>query len=112
MELLTLLRRARAAGLSLTVAGDRLTVRGPRAAEPIVRELAAHKAEVLDFLRQATIEPTPSELPPDWHFVWDERAAIMEYDGGLPRERAEVEALKDVLRQMREAGAWPPRAGA
>src|SRR5262245_2498751 len=33
---------------------------------------------------------TPADLPPDWHLLWDERAAIMEYDGGLPRERAEA----------------------
>jgi hypothetical protein len=31
---------------------------------------------------------------------WEERAAIMEYMGGLPRERAEFEAYKDVKRQL------------
>jgi hypothetical protein len=42
-----------------------------------------------------------ADLPPDWHLLWDERAAIMEYDGGLPRERAEALALADILGQMR-----------
>ena len=45
----------------------------------------------------------PADLPPDWHLAWDERAAIMEYDGGLPRERAEFLALADILDQMRRA---------
>ena len=46
----------------------------------------------------------PEALPMDWRIEWEERAAIMEYDGGLSRERAESEALKDILRQMRDAG--------
>ena len=42
----------------------------------------------------------PEDLPPDWHLAWDERAAVMEFDGGLPRERAEALALTDILKQM------------
>jgi hypothetical protein len=51
---------------------------------------------VLDFI--------PSDLPPEWHVDWDERAAILEYDGGHPRERAEALALKEIIGQMRRAG--------
>ena len=40
----------------------------------------------------------------DWRIEWEKRATIMEYDGGLTREQAESEALKDILRQMRDAG--------
>jgi len=43
----------------------------------------------------------PDQLPPEWHVVWDERAAVMEYDGGLPRERAEALALTETLALMR-----------
>ena len=32
-------------------------------------------------------------LDPDLYVWWQERAAIMEYDGGLTREEAEREAL-------------------
>jgi hypothetical protein len=46
---------------------------------------------------------TPADLPPDWHLAWDERAGIMEYDGGLPRKRAEAAALTEIQRQMRAA---------
>ncbi len=45
------------------------------------------------------------ELTGDWLVLWDERAAIMEYDGGLHREVAEALAMADVVKQMREAGA-------
>ena len=41
------------------------------------------------------------DLPPEWHLEWDERAAIMEDHGGLTREHAEAEAMKDILRQMK-----------
>lgn len=31
--------------------------------------------------------------------TYNERAAIMEYDGGLPREQAEVEAIKRIIQK-------------
>jgi hypothetical protein len=43
-------------------------------------------------------------LPSDWHFAWDERAAILEYDAGFSRERAEAMALTEVLERMKNAG--------
>ena len=46
----------------------------------------------------------PSDLPVEWWQLWDERAAIMEYDRNLPRERAEALALDDILKQMELAG--------
>jgi hypothetical protein len=47
----------------------------------------------------------PDDLPGDWRVEWEERAAIMEYDGGLPREHAEVAALNEIIRRMREIPA-------
>jgi hypothetical protein len=38
--------------------------------------------------------------PPDWREAWEERAAIMEYDAGLPRDEAERSAFKDVKGHM------------
>ncbi len=35
--------------------------------------------------------------------AWDERAAIMEFDGGLPRDLAEALALLVVIRQYPQA---------
>jgi hypothetical protein len=54
MDALTLLDRAREAGLVVARDGDRIIVRGPRQAEPVVRLLAARKREVLTALAEAT----------------------------------------------------------
>lgn len=98
---MTLLERARSAGLTVAVRGDKLVIRGPRRAGPLAEMLLAHKGDVL---RALTLESlTPTDLPPEWHLAWDERAAIMEFDGGLPRERAEALALACVLEEMRRA---------
>ena len=40
-------------------------------------------------------------LDPQWRIEFEERAAILEFDGGLPREYAEAEALKEILKRMR-----------
>ncbi len=66
--------------------------------------------DAVDFLEGLYRRPdvTPADLPSEWHFLWDERAAIMEYDGKLPRERAEAHALTDVLRQMEAVGIQGP----
>jgi hypothetical protein len=106
MDGLTLLREARAAGLEVQARDGRLVIRGPRRAEPVARRLLAHKALVLDALsvRHPGGDLIPEKLPADWHLMWDERAAIMEYDSGLSRERAEALALAEILDQMRRAG--------
>ena len=50
MDGMTLLREARSAGLSVWAEGDRLVIRGPRRAEPVVRVLIAHKPDVMTAL--------------------------------------------------------------
>jgi len=45
------------------------------------------------------------DLPGDWRVWFEERAAIMEYDGGLPREHAEAEALAETVREMQREAA-------
>ena len=42
------------------------------------------------------------DLPSDWRVWFEERAAIMEYDGGLSRETAEAKALSETFRLMQE----------
>ena len=42
----------------------------------------------------------PDDLPGDLRCWFEERAAIMEYDGGLPREQAEAMALAETIRLM------------
>jgi hypothetical protein len=50
MDALSLLARAHEAGLAIAIAGDKLVVRGPQRAEPVVRLLAVHKPAVMAAL--------------------------------------------------------------
>jgi len=50
MDVLALLRQAQEAGLRVEPAGDKLLVRGPKKAAPVVKLLAEHKAEILAAL--------------------------------------------------------------
>jgi hypothetical protein len=50
MDALSLLARAHKAGLAVAIAGDKLVVRGPPRAEPVVRLLGAHKPAVMAAL--------------------------------------------------------------
>jgi hypothetical protein len=78
-----LLSEAHAAGLQVHAEGARLIVRGPKRLAVLAQQLLNHKAPILDILE-----------------LFEERAAIMEYDGGLPRAEAE-----------RQAWAWVQRTG-
>ena len=63
MEGITLLERARTAGLRVHADGETLIIRGPRRAEHVARELLQHKAEVLGQLRGwSTPEPEVRNL--------------------------------------------------
>ena len=56
---------------------------------------------------RASVAPTWGEelTTAERHELWEERAAIMEYDGGLRREFAEEEARRDVTRNG--GRQWP-----
>lgn len=47
---------------------------------------------------------TLDDLPGVWRELYEERAAIREYDGGQAREHAEAEALTETIAAMRAAG--------
>lgn len=51
MDAVSLLDRARAAGLIPRLDDDRLQVRGPRGAEGLIEQLRERKAEIIDLLR-------------------------------------------------------------
>ena len=46
-------------------------------------------------------ELTPDDLPSDWRAEYEERAAIREYDGNMPRELAEHYALLEIIEMMK-----------
>ena len=50
MDGLTLLRRAREAGLAVATEGEKLVIRGPKRAEKVARLLIEHKPDVLAAL--------------------------------------------------------------
>ena len=45
---------------------------------------------------------SPTELPVEWWLIWDERAAVKEFHGGMHRQQAEAEALDEIIRMMVE----------
>ena len=81
MTALAVLGEAMAAGLALRAEEGRLHWRAntPPAPEFLTR-LRRHKADLLELLAEV-----------------DERAGILEFDGGVPREQAEAQALAEVL---------------
>lgn len=44
---------------------------------------------------------SPDTLPERWRELYEERAAIREYDGGQTREYAEAEAMKEIVAAWR-----------
>ncbi len=50
--------------------------------------------------RQSKVIQSPEDLRDDWLELWEERAAIMEFDSGLTREDAERFASRDIRKQM------------
>ena len=84
MSAVEALKAARAAGVELALNGDNLALKAASAPPAAVLDaLSRHKAEIVALLR-------PAE---DWQVFFDERAGIIEFDGGLPRAEAEVQAF-------------------
>jgi hypothetical protein len=93
------------AGVTLFVEGGKLRFRSPPGAyTPAMRQAVAEKrSELLALLTQNTAatdhrrEQAQLGRWLDARECYLERAAIMEYDGGLPRPHAEALALADLL---------------
>ncbi len=43
----------------------------------------------------------PDDLSMDWRIDFEERAAILQYDGGLSREEADQQALQEICERMK-----------
>jgi hypothetical protein len=97
------LRLAHAAGVHVEIDGDGLSLEASAPPPPTVIDLLSlHKAEVAALLRQAEDEWSPE----DWKIFFDERAGIIEFDGGAPRAWAEALARLD---SNKPPGDVPPR---
>lgn len=53
-----------------------------------------------------------AKLSPDWREVYEERAAIREYEANFPRDRAEMLALVEVERMVRKEAVEMKKARA
>jgi hypothetical protein len=85
------LKAARAAGVELAIDGDDLLLSA--ASEPsaaVLDALSQHKAQIVALLRPGR-DGWSAE---DWQVYCDERAGIIEFDGGLPRAEAEARAFE------------------
>jgi hypothetical protein len=99
---LTLIREARDAGLRLVAKGNKLVIRGPKRAESTARKLIDHKWAVLAVLRGALVDPPllsaiSGDSTDDWREMYEERAAIRQYNGGYRRDVAERLAWGEVI---------------
>jgi hypothetical protein len=99
------LRSARAADIKLEVVGEELAIYAPFGAPPaVIDALRAHRAEITQML----IPGPGGHTPEDWFIEWEERAAILEHDQGLPRPEAEALAFDIVLAKYLDV--TPPTA--
>ena len=91
MNAVQALKAARAAGVELTLDGNDLVLNAASAPPAAVLDvLSRHKAEIVVLLRPAE----DGWSADDWQVFFDERAGIVEFDGGLPRPEAEARAFE------------------
>lgn len=84
------LRSARAIGVRVSIDGEDLVLEAPKQPpEAILKLLSHHKAEIVKLLPLADDDWSAE----DWQVFFEERAAIAEFDGGLPRPEAEKQAF-------------------
>ena len=55
-----------------------------------------------------SVSLTPSNLPMEWRIEFEERAAILEYDGGLSRDEADRQALNEIAERIERTGGGRP----
>jgi hypothetical protein len=88
------LKAARAAGIHIAVDGDDLLLEASVAPPPEVLDaLFRDKPRILALLRRGSSGCAAGE----WWTLFEERAAVAEYDRGLPRKLAEAEAFQSCI---------------
>lgn len=100
MSAATLLDQARDAGITLRLVGDQLKVKGLLVIlDAWAPRLHPHKDELHDLLRQEAaneVQPARSSDSRAVHEAFEERAAILEFEGGLARADAEAQATREL----------------
>lgn len=91
------LKAAEAAGVTVHVEGAHLVLEALRRPPPaILQALSQSKAGIISFLRGSD-----SWSAEDWRAFFVERASIAEFDGGLGRRDAEIQAFECCVTQWR-----------
>jgi hypothetical protein len=91
MSAMQALNAARVAGVNVGIDGEDLVPQAPAPPPPAVIEaLSRYKAKILAMLWPAN----DGWRPGDWKAFFDERAGILQFDGGLPKLAAEVLAFE------------------
>jgi hypothetical protein len=90
MNAMKALQSARDCGVVVEFSGgDLLLAASTEPPASVVEDLARYKPEIVGILARTEIGLTAE----DWLVSFEERAAIAEFDGGLPRELAELQAI-------------------
>jgi hypothetical protein len=98
------LQEARSAGVRVRIDGDSLELEASaRPPSTVLDLLVRYKADILRMLRDGWSAE-------DWQAFFDERAAICEFDAGLPRPEAEARAFACCVAEWlnRKAAQSPP----
>ena len=107
-----LISEAAAAGLSLqAVENDRLKCKSKGPPPPgLLERISANKQAVLEALRVENHRTYTGHRVSDaqrWRDAYEERAAIREHRGGVPRAEAEAAALNDLASIWRSENPLP-----
>ena len=102
------LQSARAVGIRVHIDGDDLELEAPaQPPQAVLDLLSLHKADILRLLRPNN----DGWSPEDWQLFFDERAAILEFDAGLPRVESEARAFAPLLGRMDQPQSYTVRTG-
>ncbi len=69
----------------------------------IVKELVEPEVATVEAIVGA-VNSSARDLSMEWRIEYEERAAILEFDGGLSREDADKRALKEILERIKGFG--------
>ena len=102
------LRSARAVGIRVRLDGEDLELEAPaQPPQEVLDLLLLHKADILTLLHPAN----DGWSPEDWRVFFDERAAILEFDSGLPRAESEARAFAYCLTEWINRNPTPSTPG-
>jgi hypothetical protein len=108
MSALRALRTASSLGIEFALDGNDLSLKAASAPPATVLEaLRRHKAEIVAMLRSGR-DGWSAE---DWRLYFEEREAVAEFDGGLPRNEAEAQAFECCIVEWLDRNPAPSAPG-